>query len=102
MFVQPSVTIDQHHQGEMFSSVDQGVRHEDEETDWNYYQKDAVTRRQTWRTRKFASFDSKGWDQAKQTISKGGDISRSFQKIIEYLEEIACPDVLMSKLVSNF
>ena len=43
----------------------------DEEPDWTYYEDDAVTRRQTWRTRNFSSFDSKSWDQAKQTISKG-------------------------------
>ena len=58
----------------MSSSVYHRVPHSDEESDWNFYEEDAVTRRKNWKTRKFASFDRAGWDQAKQTISKGGDI----------------------------
>ena len=52
----------------------QRVQDSEEESDWNYYEADAVTRRQTWKSRKFASFDRAGWDQAKQTISKGWNI----------------------------
>ena len=78
------MTIDQHYLGEMSSSVYQRVPPSEEEIDWNYYEEDAVTRKKTWKTRKFASFDRAGWDQAKQSISKGGDI------IIRYKEERAC------------
>lgn len=55
----------------MSGSVYHRVQHSDDDSDWNYYEEDAVTRRKTWKTRKFASFDRAGWDQAKQTISKG-------------------------------
>ena len=50
-----------------------------EESEGHYYgqeqDQDIVRRRRRWRNSNFASFDSKSWDQAKQTISKG-EISR--------------------------
>ena len=50
-----------------------------EESEGHYYgqeqDQDIVRRRRRWRNTNFASFDSKSWDQAKQTISKG-EISR--------------------------
>ena len=44
-----------------------------EESDGHYYEEeeDVARRRRRWRNTNFASFDSKSWDQAKQTISKG-------------------------------
>ena len=50
----------------------------DQTSDWEYlhHHDDTETsethrRRRSWRRRKFASIDTKSWDQAKQTISKG-------------------------------
>ena len=47
-------------------------------SDWEYLQQHDTEpetgsdrRRRSWRRHKFASLDTKSWDQAKQTISKG-------------------------------
>ena len=53
----------------VYSSVDHSVDNEEDGGSRGRLER----KRQSWRRHKFSSLDRAGWDQAKQTISKGND-----------------------------